>query len=151
MDACKISVRLTGCVLFVCLPNDSCFVGCCIRQSHTLGNNYVYWEQDSQHRKTLAKDRFAECQTLGEQRRSVKGRQQPSIANDRYLCRVSGFGTQQKNYFAKCLKPDTRQTMLCRVSYFAECQGHNTQQRRHTYGPVKSLCRALWFWHSAKK
>jgi hypothetical protein len=32
----------------------------------TLGNNHVYREQDSRHRKTLDKDGFAKCQTLGE-------------------------------------------------------------------------------------
>jgi hypothetical protein len=35
------------------------------RQSTTLGNDHVYREQDSRHRKTLDKDSFAECQTLG--------------------------------------------------------------------------------------
>jgi hypothetical protein len=45
------------------------------RQSYTLGNDCVYREQDSRHRKTLGKDYFAECQTLGESRRSAKDRQ----------------------------------------------------------------------------
>jgi hypothetical protein len=39
--------------------------------------------------RTLGENLFAECQTLGERRRSVKGRQQPSITDGCYLCRVS--------------------------------------------------------------
>jgi hypothetical protein len=85
-------------------------------QSPTLDNDHVYREHDSQHRKTLGKDSFAECQTLDEQRRSAKDRQQSSIDDGRYLCQASGFGTRQKSYFVECLKPDPRQTMLCRVS-----------------------------------
>jgi hypothetical protein len=65
------------------------FVGCHTRQSPTLGNDHVYREQDSRHMETLDKDNFVDCQTLGEERRSAKSRQQPSIANNRYLCRVS--------------------------------------------------------------
>jgi hypothetical protein len=53
------------------------------RQSPALGNDRVYREQDSRHRNTLDKDVFAECQTLGEWRRSAKGRQQLSIAGGR--------------------------------------------------------------------
>jgi hypothetical protein len=41
------------------------FVESCTRQSPTLGNELVYRVQDTQHRKTLGKDTFAECQTLG--------------------------------------------------------------------------------------
>jgi hypothetical protein len=44
--------------------------------------------------RTLDKDLFTECQTLGEGPHSAKGRQQPSIADDRYLCRELGFGIQ---------------------------------------------------------
>jgi hypothetical protein len=87
------------------------FAECHTRQSPTLGNAHVYRERDSRHTKTLGKDLFTECQALGEGRRSAKGRQQPSIADDRYLCRESGFGTRQSSYFAECLKP-----------YFAECR-----------------------------
>jgi hypothetical protein len=75
---------------------------------------------------------FTESRTLGTERHSAKtvlpsakhstnddSRQRvvssPSIADDRYLCRVSGFGTRQRSYFAECRKPDTRQTILCRV------------------------------------
>jgi hypothetical protein len=36
------------------------------RQNPTLSNDHVYREQDSRHRKTLGKDRFAECRTLSE-------------------------------------------------------------------------------------
>jgi hypothetical protein len=86
------------------------------RQSSTLGNDHIYREQDARHRKTLGKDRFAECQTLDEWRRSAKGHQQSSIADDRYLYWAPSIDTWQRIYFAECLKPDTRQTMLCRVS-----------------------------------
>jgi hypothetical protein len=57
-------------------------------QSSTLGNDCVYGEQDSRHRKTL-----------GESRRSAKGRQQPSIADGRYLCRVSFMDTRQSIFY----------------------------------------------------
>jgi hypothetical protein len=57
---------------------------------------------------TLGKEIFAECQTLGEWRRSAKGRQQPSIADDRYLCQALSFGTRQRSFFAKCFTSDTR-------------------------------------------
>jgi hypothetical protein len=80
-----------------------------------LGNDHVYREQDSQHWKTLGKVLFVECQTLSEGRCSAKGHQQPSIANDHYHCREPGFGTRQRSYFAKCLKPDTQKP------YFAKC------------------------------
>jgi hypothetical protein len=59
------------------------FAECRTRQSPTLGNDHVYREQDSRHRKKLGKDRFAKCLTISERRRSAKGHQQPSIANDR--------------------------------------------------------------------
>jgi hypothetical protein len=59
---------------------------CCPRQSPTLGNDRVYREQYSWHRNTLGKEVFAECRTLGEWRRSAKGRQQLSIAD--VTCRV---------------------------------------------------------------
>jgi hypothetical protein len=62
------------------------------RQSPALGNDHVYREQDSRHRNTLGKEIFAGCQTLGEWRRSAKGRQRTSIANGRYLCQASSFG-----------------------------------------------------------
>jgi hypothetical protein len=82
-------------------------------QSHTLGNDHLYREQDSRHRQTLGKNRFVECQTLGERRRSGKRPQQPSIDDDCYLCRESGFDSRQRSYFAESLKADTRQTFLC--------------------------------------
>jgi hypothetical protein len=65
--------------------------------------------------RTLDKDLFIECQTLGERRRSVKCHQQPSIADGRYLCRALDIGTRQKSYFAECRLPDTWQVMLCQV------------------------------------
>jgi hypothetical protein len=58
------------------------------RQSPTLGNDHVYREYDTRQRETLGKEQFAECQTLGEPRHSTKIRQQLSITDGRYLCRV---------------------------------------------------------------
>jgi hypothetical protein len=52
--------------------------------------------------KTLGKDRFTERQALDERRSSAKDRQQPSIADGRYLCRVPGVDTRQRRYFAEC-------------------------------------------------
>jgi hypothetical protein len=54
---------------------------------------------------TLGKDLFVECQTLDERQRSAKSRQQPSIADSRYLCRVSKVGTRQRSYFVECRPP----------------------------------------------
>jgi hypothetical protein len=45
---------------------------------------------------------FTKSRTLGTRRHSAKvARQQPSIADGRYLCRESGLGTRQSSYF-KC-------------------------------------------------
>jgi hypothetical protein len=78
------------------------FAECHTRQSPALGNVSVYREQDTQHRNTLGKEIFVECRTLGERQLSAKGRQQPSKADGRYLCRASNFGTRQRNFFAEC-------------------------------------------------
>jgi hypothetical protein len=46
------------------LPSARCFAECFLsgtQQSFTLGNDRVYRERDSRHRKTLGKDNFAEC------------------------------------------------------------------------------------------
>jgi hypothetical protein len=59
------------------LPSARRFAECFLsgnRQSPALGNDHVCREQDSRHRKTLGKNIFAECQTLGERQRSAKGR-----------------------------------------------------------------------------
>jgi hypothetical protein len=88
------------------LPSARRFAECCIRQSFTLENDRVCREQDSRHRKTLGKDYFVECQTLGAIQRSAKNRQQSSIADGRYLCRAPGFGTRQRSYFTECPTPD---------------------------------------------
>jgi hypothetical protein len=84
------------------------FAKCRTRQSPVLGNDHVYREQDSRHRKTLGKDTFVECSTLGERQLSAKSRQPLSKADGRYLCREPSSGTRQ-----------TRST-LGRAS-FAEC------------------------------
>jgi hypothetical protein len=55
-----------------------------------------------------AKKSLSSAKTLGERRRSAKGRQQPSIANDCYLCRAPSFGTRQRSFFTECLTSDTR-------------------------------------------
>jgi hypothetical protein len=85
------------------------------RQSSALVNDHVYREQDSQQRKTLGKDNFAEHQALGERRRSAKDCQQASTTDGHYLCRVSNPDTRQISFFSECLTSDTRQSMLCRV------------------------------------
>jgi hypothetical protein len=73
--------RVLGALLSTfCRALDGAFVECRTRQSPALGNDSVCREQDSRHRNTLGKDFFAECQTLGEGRLSVKGRQSPSKA-----------------------------------------------------------------------
>jgi hypothetical protein len=73
------------------------------RQSLALGNELVYRVQDTRHRRTLGKDMFAECQTLGKggaRQRAVSGRhkadgRQPLPRAEgrhsakRLLCRVS--------------------------------------------------------------
>jgi hypothetical protein len=86
-------------------------------KSSTLGNDRVYRELDSRHKKTLGKDNFTECQTLDEGRLSAKGRQQPSIADGRYLYRVPDFGTRQRSYFAECPASSTRPSILCAVPF----------------------------------
>jgi hypothetical protein len=103
------------------------FPECRTRQSSSLGNARVYREQDSQHRKTL-----------GERRRSTKGRQQPSIFDCCYLCRASGFGTRQRSYFAECPTSDTRQRMLCRVPFL------DTRQSIYFFFP-----QPLFLWYVA--
>jgi hypothetical protein len=47
--------------MFAFVPTLSAFC-----PAPTLDNNHVYRDQDSRHRKTLDKDGFAKCQTLGE-------------------------------------------------------------------------------------
>jgi hypothetical protein len=71
------------------------------RQSTALGNDHVYREQNSRHRNTLGKEIFAECQTLGEWQRSANGHQQPSKADDRYLCQAPSviLGHSAKYFF----------------------------------------------------
>ena len=69
------------------------------RQSSNLGGDHVYRAHDTWHRETLGKECFAECQTLGEPRRSVKGHQHPSIADSRYVCRVPSLDTRQSIFF----------------------------------------------------
>jgi hypothetical protein len=93
------------------------FVKCRTRQSHTLGNDHVYWERVSRHMKTLGKDRFAECQTFGEQRRSAKGCQQPSIADDRYLYRESQAWHSANNVVPSAIL-DTRQSIFFPTKLF---------------------------------
>jgi hypothetical protein len=89
------------------------FVECRTRHSPTLSNDHICREQDSRHMQTLDKDRYAECQTLGERRRSAKDRQQLSIADDRYLCRAPLPGTVTTAFRCR-VSSDTRQR-LCRV------------------------------------
>jgi hypothetical protein len=71
---------------------------------------------DAQHIYRELHTRYS--QTLGKRRRLAKGRQQPSIADDCYLCRVLGVDTRQRRYFAKCRPTNTRQTMRYQVFLF---------------------------------
>jgi hypothetical protein len=59
------------------------FVNYHTRRTNTLDNDLLYRVWDTRHLQTLDKDLFAECQTLGEKRRSAKDRQQPSIGDVR--------------------------------------------------------------------
>jgi hypothetical protein len=103
------------CQVLGALPSVFCralgkevFVECHTRQSPALGNDHVYREQDSRHRKTLGKDIFAKCQTLGERQRSAKGRQLPSKADGRYLCREPSPGTRPRSVVVECPPVDPR-------------------------------------------
>jgi hypothetical protein len=59
------------------------FAECHPRRTKTLGTDLVDRGRNTRHKKTLDKEDFAECHALGEIRRSIKGHQQLSIANDR--------------------------------------------------------------------
>jgi hypothetical protein len=120
------------------------FAKCRTRQSSNLDNDRVYREQDSRHRNTLGKESFAECQTLGEWRRSVKGRQQPSIADNCYLCRASSFGTRQRSFFVECFTSDTLHNTLCRVPFL------DTRQSTFLffYFPNQTFCGMTWIFES---
>jgi hypothetical protein len=52
------------------------------------------WVQNTRHTLTLGKGVFTGCQALDETWRTTKGRQQSSMIDDRYLCRVSGIYTR---------------------------------------------------------
>jgi hypothetical protein len=70
----------------------------------------------------------------------------------------SGFCRVSPNTLGKGPTSGPLCQFLCRVllealdksCFFAECQGHNTQQRNFTGAQVFLLCRVLWTWHSAK-
>jgi hypothetical protein len=67
-----------------------------------LDTNLLCQDPNTRHTLTLGKGVFAECQALGEMRHTTKGRQQSSIVDDHYLCRVSGVDTRQNNFFVGC-------------------------------------------------
>jgi hypothetical protein len=73
--------------------------------SATLGKVLLSVMTTFTESRTLGKDLFVECQTLDERQRSAKSHQQPSIADGRYLCRVSKVGTRQRSYFVECRPP----------------------------------------------
>jgi hypothetical protein len=61
------------------------------RRSPALGNELVYRVQDTRHRKTLGKDMFVECQTLGKggaRQKAVSGR--PKADDRQPLPRAEG-------------------------------------------------------------
>jgi hypothetical protein len=79
----------------------------------TLDTDLVRRALNTRHILTLDKVTFAECQALGEIGHTAKGRQQPSIADARYLCRVSEVDSQQKNFFAECLSLTLGKVYFC--------------------------------------
>jgi hypothetical protein len=85
------------------------FVECHSRRIMTLGIHILCRALNTRHTLTFGKGDFAECQTLSAVRLTAKGRQQPSIADGRYLCRVSGVDTRQTYFFAECPVADPRQ------------------------------------------
>jgi hypothetical protein len=118
------------CRVLVSLPSAFCralgkegFAESHTRQSPALGNELVYRVQDTQHRRTLGKDMFAECQTLGKggaRQRAVNIRHK---ADDRQpLPRAEGW------YSAKRL--------LCQVS--------------HIWHSAKNSLPSVFSGHSAK-
>jgi hypothetical protein len=92
------------------LSSARCFTEGHSRRNKTLGKDFLYRGQDTRYRQILGKGGFTECQALGETRRSAKGHQQPSIVDDRYLCRASSVDTRQNNFFVLCHLTNTRQT-----------------------------------------
>jgi hypothetical protein len=78
---CRVLLALPS-VIYRAL-GKACFAECYSRRNNTLGTDLICRGQNTRHRKTLGKVCFAECQALGEKRRSAKGRQQPSIVDDR--------------------------------------------------------------------
>jgi hypothetical protein len=88
------------------------FVECHSRRKTTLDTDIFYRVRNTRHIMTLGKEIFAECQTLSEMRRTAKSRQQPSIGDGRYLCRVSRDDTRQTYLFAECSPLSTRQTYI---------------------------------------
>jgi hypothetical protein len=78
------------------------FAECYSRRIMTLGIHILCRAPNTRHILTLGKGRFAECQTLGEMRLTTKGRQQPSISDGCYLCRVSRDRHTTKLFFAEC-------------------------------------------------
>jgi hypothetical protein len=83
-------------------------------KSPALGNDHVYRELDSRHRKTLDKDRFAEFQPLGEALSlSSAGRQHSA---KQLLCRVSYV--QHSAYYTLPSAMDTRQSIFFPTQIF---------------------------------
>jgi hypothetical protein len=88
------------------------FAECHSWRKTTLDTDIFCRVRNTRHIMTLGKEIFAECQTLGEMRRTTKSRQQPSIGDGRYLCRVSRDDTRQTYLFAECSLLSTRQTYI---------------------------------------
>jgi hypothetical protein len=87
------------------LPSAGRFAECLLsgtRQSRTrripaLGNKLVYRVQDTRHMRTLGKEMFAECQTLGNggaQQRTVSGR--PNADGRQPLPRAEGWHSAKR-------------------------------------------------------
>jgi hypothetical protein len=102
----------------------------------TLDTDLFCRARNTRHILTLDKVAFAECQALGEIGRAAKGRQQPSIADARYLCRVSEVDSQQNNFFVECLFLTLGKVYFC---FFSP----NFNYVSTLYGPTCSILTQL--------
>jgi hypothetical protein len=66
------------------------FAECRTRQRQTHGELILYWASGTRQRKTLGKERFAECRALGKGWHSANRRQEVTVGHAVTVCRVSG-------------------------------------------------------------
>jgi hypothetical protein len=85
------------------LPSVERFAESRTRRIPALGNELVYRVQDTRHKRTLGKDMFVECQTLGKggaRQRAVSGRHK---ADDRQHLPSAKYLVLGKELFTECL------------------------------------------------